>query len=153
MEVKDNNPHQLVLYRGETPGATGFDLHGGYGETWTIDPDHAQAYAEGPNAQLKQALLPTGARRLILVDPLTNDYNWSDIETLARLIDNPFLSDALRSGWQIYDLWRSEWTLRLKEAGYDSLATVGIEGPEEYVLDPSKLILLKTLPTNITAQC
>jgi len=30
----------------------------------------------------------------------------------------------------------------LQKAGYDSIATAGIEGPEEYVLDNSKLIRL-----------
>ncbi len=32
-------PEDIILYRGITPGAIGFDVHGGYGETWTTDPE------------------------------------------------------------------------------------------------------------------
>lgn len=144
----DPVPDGVVLYRGEAPGAIGLDIHGGYGQTWTTDLEHAAAYARGLHARLRKALLPSVARRLVLVDPATNDYNWQGTAELERLLDASILdiAGALRAGWQIYDVWSEEWTRLLRQAGYDSIATVGLEGPEEYVLNPSILVPLDDIP-------
>jgi hypothetical protein len=137
----DPVPDGVVLYRGEAPGAIGLDIHGGHGQTWTTDFEHAAAYARGFHARLRKALLPSVARRLVLVDPATNDYNWQGVAELERLLDASILdiAGALHAGWQIYDIWSGEWTHLLRQAGYDSIATVGLEGPEEYVLNLSIL--------------
>ncbi len=74
------------------------------------------------------------AKRLVLVDPDTDDYNWGHIEELERITDNRFIAAALRSGQQIYDLWQDDWDDLVRRAGYDSIATVSIEGPEKYEL-------------------
>lgn len=133
----------IVLYRGETPGAMGFDIHGGYDQTWTTDFEHAKVYGE-----VKKALLPKSAKRLVLVDPETDEYNWEHIAELERITNDRYIAKQLRKKDQIYDLWQEEWTQRLQHAGYDSIATVSIEGPEEYVLNPSKLIPLNGEPVN-----
>ena len=84
----------------------------------------------------------------MLVDPTTNDYNWQGTAELERLLDASILdiAGALRAGWQIYDVWSEEWTRLLRQAGYDSIATVGLDGPEEYVLNPSILVPLDDIP-------
>ena len=108
-----------------------------------MNPEHASA-----NGELKRALLPATARRLVLVDPSTNEYNWMHIAELERITNDRFIASQLRNGARLYELWCEEWTRRVREAGYDSIATVGIEGPEEYVLNPSKLIPLNGAPAN-----
>ncbi len=134
----------IVLFRGETPGAIGFDIHGGYGETWTTDREHAACYARGQHGRLKKAFLPATAKRLVIIDPVANDYDWQGVAELERLLNADILdvTGALRTGWQIYDIWSTQWTRLAQQAGYDSIATVGIEGPEEYVLNTSVLIPL-----------
>ncbi len=136
-------PEGVVLYRGETPSEVGYDIDGGYGQTWTVDPEHAGAYGE-----LKRALLPATAKRLVLVDPITNEYNWTHIAELERITNDRFIASQLRNGARLYELWCEEWTRRVREAGYDSIATVGVKGPEEYVLNPSKLIPLNGASAN-----
>jgi hypothetical protein len=86
----------------------------------------------------------------VLVDPTTNDYDWQGVAELQRLLDSDILdiAGALRAGWQIYDLWSKEWSCLVRRAGYDSIATVSIEGPEEYVLNPSILLPLNSAPAN-----
>lgn len=130
----------LTLYRGETPGAIGCDVHGGYGQTWTLEPGLARRYARGDGEVVRVAMLPPTARRLVLVDPVTDAYNWAGFAELERVVDDPLIADRVRAGNQIYDIWRPAWTSLLVEAGYDSIATVGIEGPEEYVLKPEVLV-------------
>ena len=127
----------IILYRGETPGAIGFDIYGGYGQTWTTNFEHARSYGE-----VKQALLPNTAKRLIIVDPNTDDYNWDHITELERITNDKYIANQLRNGSQIYDVWQEEWTRLVQQAGYDSIATISIEGPEEYVLNDSTLISL-----------
>jgi hypothetical protein len=144
------NPEGIILYRGETPSAIRFDIHGGYGETWTTDRDHALSYARGPNGRLKQARLPTDAKRLILVDSENDcDYCWETLDVLAHLIDDLYLVNTLKAGLLLYDIWHESWTKIIKEAGYDTITTHNIEGPEEYVLNPTKLTLLKIVPNSV----
>lgn len=138
----------LILYRGETPGAIGFDIHGGHGQTWTISREHAAVYARGCGGVLKKALLPKETKRLIIVDPVTNDYNWkgiADLQNILNISDYEWewdIASDLRDGYQIYDLWESGWTRLIQSTGYESIATVGMEGLEEYILNPSVLIIL-----------
>jgi len=148
-EAADSTGGGTVLYRGETPDAVGFDVHGGYGQAWTTDYEHAACYARGDGGRIRKALLPLRARRMVLVDPSTDDYNWDGVAGLERLLDAPVLDvvRALRTGWQLSDLWSEEWTCLVQQAGYDSIATVGIEGPEEYVLNPHILMPLDTFTT------
>ena len=135
--------NDVVLYRGETPGAIGLDVHGGYGETWTTDANYAACYAKPPNGYVKKAILPHTAKRLVLVTVDAegyNDYDWDGIEKLQTMVDTPYLKAMLQSNYtQLYDCWREEWTLALIQAGYDSIATIGFDGPEEYVLNLSVL--------------
>jgi DNA sulfur modification protein DndD len=128
-------PGGITLFRGETPGALGFDVHGGYGRTWTTDQEHAAGYGE-----VRQAVLPASSKRLVLIDPETGDFNWDGIKELQRLTKAPSLVETLQAGWQLFDIWNEEWTYILQQAGYDSIAAYNIEGPEEYVLNSSKLI-------------
>lgn len=143
------NPEGIILYRGETPSAIRFDIYGGYGETWTTDRDHALSYARVPYGLLKQARLPANAKRLTLVDSENDyDYCWETIGILSQLIADPYLINTLKAGRLLYDIWHESWTKTIKEAGYDTIATHSIEGPEEYVLNPAKLILLKIPPNS-----
>jgi len=138
----------ITLYRGETPGAVGFDVHGGYGQTWTTDAKYAAGYADPPHGSVKEAILPCTAKRLVLVtsdDEGYSDYNLNGIETLQEITGVPYIKAMLESNYkQLYDSWREEWTLALIQAGYDSVATLGFDGPEEYVLNPSRLILIRS---------
>lgn len=128
----------LVLYRGETPGAIGFDVHGGFGRTWTTDEEHAAGYGT-----LRRAVLPATAKRLVLRDPENDDdLNWDGIEELERITGDRNISKMLSGNWQLYDIWQDEWTYKLIQAGYESVATYSIEGPEEYVLNDASLIPL-----------
>ena len=130
---------RVKLYRGETPGAPGLDVYGGAGQHWTTDPEHARGYAKGPGGVLHQAWLPPSARRLVLVDPVSGAYDWEGLARLEAIIGDELVISRLRAGRQLYDMWRPAWTRLLKEAGYDSIASVGIEGPEEYVLNTGGL--------------
>jgi hypothetical protein len=133
-------PEDLILYRGITPGAVGFDVHGGYGETWTTDPDLAAAYARGEGGYVMQASLPASAKRLVLVTPTDDggEYNWAGIEELVSVVQVPHLKRMFELAAP-YEIWNDEWTLVLIEAGYQSIATAGLDGPEEYILNTAKL--------------
>jgi hypothetical protein len=133
----------VKLYRGETPGAPGLDIYGGEGQHWTTDPDQAGGYAKGPDSVLRRAWLPPNAKRLVLVDPVSGEYNWQGLADLEAITGDELIISRLRAGHQLYDVWCPEWTRLLKEAGYESIASVGIEGPEEYVLNPALLIELR----------
>jgi len=77
-------------------------------------------------------------KHLLLVNPETGDYEWDGIAELQRLTQSPDLVNTIKSNYaQIYDVWRDEWDQILIDAGYDTVLTVTIEGPEEYVLTPS----------------
>ncbi len=123
------------LYRGETPGAIGLDVHGGFGRMWTTDQEHASAYGT-----VKQAVLPSSAKRLVLRDPIDGEINWAGIEELQRITKTFDIAQTLKGGLQLYDIWQEEWTYLVQQAGYDSIATYNIEGPEEYVINQSRLI-------------
>jgi DNA sulfur modification protein DndD len=127
----------LALYRGEMLGAIGLDVHGGMGRTWTTDAKHAAEYG-----LVRQAVLPASARRLVLCNPENGELNWAGIEELQRITGNYDIVPALKAQRQLFDLWQDEWTYKLRQAGYASIATYNIEGPEEYVLDDYKLIPL-----------
>jgi len=126
-----------VVYRGETPGAVGLDVHGGYGRTWTTSPEDAAAYGD-----VKKALLPANAKRLILIDDATGDYNWDGVRELERVTNSNSIAETLKGGYQVYDIWQEEWTYQLQQAGYDSIATVGLDGKEEYVINTASLVPL-----------
>jgi len=136
--------NDLVLYRGETPGAGGMDVHGGYGETWTTNAEYAAGYADPPHGYVRKAILPHTAKRLVLVTIDAegySDYDWDGIEKLQTIVDEPYLNAMLQSNYkQLYDCWREEWTLALIQAGYDSIATLGFDGPEEYILNLLTLV-------------
>lgn len=107
------NTNGITLYRGETPGSIGFDVHGGYGQTWTIDPEYATRYADPPYGYVKQAVLPYTAKWLVLVTTDRegySDYNWSAIETLQEITGDYDIKAMLESNYkQVYDIWREEW--------------------------------------------
>ena len=126
-----------MFNRGETTGAIGFGVHGVSGRTWTIDPEHASDYGAA-----RQATLPAPAKRLVLCDPTDGELNWAGIEELQRITGDYDIVPALKAQRQIFDLWQDEWTYKLQQAGYASVATYNIEGPEEYVISDSQLIHL-----------
>ena len=132
-------PEGVILYRGKTQGVKSDALEKAV-QSWSTDPEHASG---SNNGALERALLPASARRLVLVDPYDTDapYFWPGVAELEGLIGNPYLGAELRSqSRQIFDLWRDDWLANLREAGYDSVATLNIEGPVEIVLSPEKLI-------------
>jgi hypothetical protein len=132
----------IILYRGEIPGAIGFDVHGGHGEHWTTDLDHAWRYARGPRGYLKMAILPPSAKRFELVEVDDQDfwdYKWQSVDELQQMSQFPYLRETCEQ-WAPYEMWCDELTIALLESEYDSLATVGLEGPEEYVLKPECLV-------------
>ena len=106
-------------------------------QTWTTNPERAYA-----NGEVTWALLPTNAKRLVLVDAETGEYRWEQITELEKLTNKHFITKRLRSNGRLHHLWNDQWLDRLKQAGYDSVATAGVEGPEEYILNPAKLIPL-----------
>lgn len=142
------NGHQgIVLYRGETPGALGFDVHGGYGEYWTYDLEHAACYAKAPDGYILKALLPKEAKRLRLITVDEEgfwDYDQSPAQELVDVAQIPFPTELIVQH-PPYDVWCAEWTEGLIDAEYESIATVGLDGPEEYVLRPDKLVWLETI--------
>ncbi len=129
---------EVTLYRAKRSAKHGRenDFNGGYGQVWLYDAEHARSYGE----PLSRAVLPRSAKRLMLIEPKSNAYNWLHVAELEKIVDQKYILNQLRNGHQIYDLWKDEWTRRLLQAGYDSVATANIEGPLEYVLDESKLI-------------
>ena len=151
--IKQNEtlPEGVILYRGEIPGIVlDYDGYGCYGEYWTTDPNQLATFGHGLDRELKacvkKAILPKKARRLLFEfvdDAGWAIINWEAVNILAELMaDNPYL----KTMWEresSYEIWQDEWTLALKEAGYDSFSTVSLDGwEEEYVLNPDKLILL-----------
>mgnify|MGYP001167423896 FL=1 len=136
--------HGITLHRGITPGTIGLDEHGGYGEAWTREFDHARRFARPPQGYVLEAILPPSARQLILTtEPDTEgftDYVAEGTKILAEIVGYPWLSKSLLSGWIcLWETWNEEWTEAVIKAGYDSIFTSGFEGPEEYVLNPKLL--------------
>lgn len=141
----------ITLFRGIVPGSVGMDVHGGYGETWSRDFEYAQCYARALGTDGKrrygyvlEAILSPSAKRLVLTtEPDEEDFTHyvpEGIQTLAKLVDDPWLYHGLMSGTRhLWEDWRPRWTKRVKKAGYDSIFTNGFDGPEEYVLNPNVL--------------
>lgn len=140
-------PEGVILYRDKIQGVISDALEKGV-QSWSTDPEHAGG---SNNGTLERALLPASARRLVLVDPYDTDalYFWPGVVELEGLIGNPYLGAELRSqSRRIFDLWRDDWLANLQEAGYDSVATLDIEGPVEIVLSPTKLIPINGIAVN-----
>lgn len=138
-------PSGVFLYRDKTQG-TASDASDTVVQSWSIDPGQA-----GGNGTLDRAILPSSAKRLVLVDPYDIDvpYHWPGVAEMERLTGNQSLAAQLRSQRRhIFDLWQNEWLQSLQEAGYDSVATLGIDGPVEIVLNPHKLILINGSAAN-----
>jgi hypothetical protein len=74
----------------------------------------------------------------MLVKADNSDYDWEQIQELERITGDPYIAAALRVGWQICELWQDEWDDLLRREGYTSIASVNIEGPEEYDLTGSE---------------
>lgn len=134
----------ITLFRGITPCSLGLDVHGGYGETWARDFEHAKCYARSPEGYVLEAILHPSARQLMLMtepdEEGFTDYVTEGIRTLARLVDDPWLYGSVLSGRRcLWEIWQPEWTEAIIKAGYDSIFTAGFDGPEEYVLNPHLL--------------
>ena len=144
MNTNGTNKKGTTLYRGITPGTFGIDVHGGYGETWARDFEHAKCYARLPHGYVLEAILRPSAKQLILTtEPDAEgftDYVPEGIETLAEIVDYSWLSKNLLSGRScLWEIWDEEWTEAVIKAGCDSIFTSGFDGPEEYVLNPNLL--------------
>jgi hypothetical protein len=74
----------------------------------------------------------------MLVKPDNSDYDWEQIQELERITGDRYIAAMLRTGWQICELWQYEWDDLLRREGYTSVASVNIEGPEEYDLTGSE---------------
>lgn len=134
----------ITLYRGITPGSFGIDVHGGYGETWVRDFEHAKCYARSPEGYVLEAILHPSAKQLVLItEPDEEEFTHyvpEGIQILAELVGYPWLYDCFMSRrCHLWEEWRPRWTKRVKKAGYDSIFTGGFDGPEEYVLNPNVL--------------
>lgn len=134
------NARGFTLYRGIIPSALGLDVHGGYGEVWTRDFDHARRFARQPQGYVLEAILHPSAKQLILTtepdEEGFTDYVPEGINTLSEIVDHSWLPKSLLSGWScLWEIWDEEWTEAVIQAGYDSIFTSGFEGPEEYVLN------------------
>lgn len=134
----------ITLYRGITPGAIPWDVHGGHGEAWSRSFAFAKRYARFPGGYVLEALLHSSAKQLILTnvedeDGFT-DYVEDGLKLLAELVDYSWLYTNLMSGFtSLWETWDPEWTEKVIQAGYDTIFTQGFEGAEEYVLNPSVL--------------
>jgi hypothetical protein len=101
------NDKGVRLYRGESPGRIGFDVHGGYGEHWTANRDHAYRYAKGAGGYLRVAILPPTAKRFLLVTVDEQefwDYNWQAVDELERMSQFPYLKETCEH-WAPYEVW------------------------------------------------
>ncbi len=134
-------PQGMILYRAETPGVLGSDVYGGYGQTWTTNLEHVTSYSN-----VKRAVLPLGAKRLVLVDSNNANYIMDGFAELESITGDLWIREAIGKRDEVYEIWCERWTEVLKEAGYDSITTLGLKGIEEYVLNPSKLIMLDSHP-------
>jgi hypothetical protein len=138
------NTKGITLYRGITPGYFGLDVHGGYGEAWTRDFDHARRFARLPQGYVLEAILHPSAKQLVLTtepdEKGFTDYVPEGIETLAEVVDYSWLPKSVRSGHNcLWEIWDEEWTEAVIKAGYDSIFTSGFDAPEEYVINSSLL--------------
>jgi len=129
-------PRGIVLYRGTEPSSIDSDIYGNYGQFWTHDPERFNG------RDVKRVLLSVGAKRLVLFDPVNAKYDWPNIAELERIANNASIAGKLRNGHQINDIWDKQWTCDLMKLDYESIATVGADGAEEYVLNLDMLIPL-----------
>jgi hypothetical protein len=134
-------PDGIVLYQDGKNSLNGHDYLDDFGQVWMTDFDHAACYGV-----VRTAILPSTAKRLVIVEPGEDGYNWDSIAELARLVEDRYLMKQLRNSHAIFDVWKPEWSRILVEAGYDSIATHDVEGPIEHILNPSKLIMLDSQP-------
>lgn len=134
-------PDGIILYQDGRNGLNGHPDLDDLGQVWKTDFDRAAVYGA-----VRTAILPSTAKRLVIIEPSKEDYNWDSIEELARLVEDRYLIKQLRNSHAIYDIWKPEWSQILIDAGYDSIATRDIEGPLEHVLNPLKLIMLDSQP-------
>jgi len=138
----------ILLYRGITPGAVGLDVHGGYGETWSRDFSVAKRFAQPPTGYILEARLHPTAKQLVLVteedEEGISEYVEDGIRQLAQIVGWDWLFENLKSGCQLlWEVWEPEWTEAVLQAGYDSIFTGGFDGPEEYVLNPDPLQVVR----------
>jgi hypothetical protein len=132
-------PPGVVLYRGAENGNV-FPSNGDQSfQVWTTD----FARVDAGRGTLAKALLPKEVKRLVLFDSMSREHDWGRVGELERLVQAPYISTKLRAGASISELWQEDWTRRLRRAGHESVAVAGLEGPEEYVLEPSVLLALE----------
>lgn len=134
-------PDGIILYHGGSNGLNGHDYLDDLGQVWMTNFDHAAG-----QGIVRTAILPSTAKRLVIIEPGKEGYNWDSIAELARIVEDRYLMEQLRNSHAIFDVWKPEWSRMLIEAGYDSVATHDIEGPIEHVLNPSKLIMPDSQP-------
>ncbi len=111
------------------------------GHIWHANPECADLTNE-----LKRAILPGDAKRLVLASPLTGEYLWPAIIEFQRLINDQNLIEELKNGGILSDLWKDSWNDILREASFDSVALVDSGGPIEFVINPSILRPLEEVP-------
>ena len=136
-------PRGIMLYCGTEPSSNDSDLYGNYGQSWTTDPERFNGKG------VKRALLSVGAKRLVLFDLDNAKYDWANIAELERIANNASIAGKLRNGHQIFDIWDKQWTCDLMKSDYESIATIGADGAEEYVLNLNKLIPLDEVTPGI----
>ena len=125
----------------------GMDVHGGYGQTWTTNPEHAAEYAQSQGSYIRQAILPSTSKRLVLMfkdEHGVSTINWNAVNTLQQITGDPYLRRTIEL-MPMYEVWCDEWTIKLINAGYDSIATEGFEGIEEYVINKTILTTNKRI--------
>jgi hypothetical protein len=87
----------VKLYRGETPGAVGLDTCG-VDQHWMADPEHARGYAKGADGVLRQAWLSPTPKCLVLVDPVSDEYDWEGLSKLEAITGDELIISRLRAG-------------------------------------------------------
>lgn len=89
---------------------------------------------------LTKAILPSTAKRLVLVDPIGGKPIWENIKILQKLVGNKTISAKVRDGEIFSQFWlEDDWDAPIQKAGYESIAFSADEGPVEYVLNPTIL--------------
>ena len=138
-EVDQPDAPGVVLYREAANGGASSSNGDRSVQVWTTD----FAKVDADDAEPAKALLPKDAKRLVLFDAASGEHDWAGIGELERLVEAPYVATKLRAGTSIGELWQDDWTRRLRRAGHESVAVMGPEGPGEYVLDPSVLVVLE----------
>lgn len=101
----------------------------------TTDQEHAASNSGG-----NKTIPLENTMRLILIDESTGGYNWDGVRELERMTNSNYIAEMLKGGRQIFDIWQEKWSYQLQQAGYGSIATVGLDGKEEFVINPANLI-------------